>query len=257
MKNFTLFLFVFFIASNLFGQTYTTGTLVLLSEPNKVNLNYSAKIDVTSSLVTLTLIGPSTGWLGIGFNNTTMADSGDVVIFDGTNLSDRTFNGFMVTPVSDTQQDWTVTSKSETSGVRTVIGTRARDTGDVNDYVFSASAQSLNLVYARRVSDFTIDYHGVNSCGFVASNFTLGNKDFTVESFKMYPNPTKGYMKIELPVAITSGEVKVYDNLGRVVRHQKITAVDNTINTSGLTVGSYTVVIRTDYGNATKTLLVD
>ena len=239
-----------------FGQTYSTGTIALSSNGG-TNLNYSAKIDVTSSTVTLTLIGPSTGWLGIGFNNTSMAASGDVVIFDGTTLSDRGFAGFAVEPVVDAQQDWTVSSNTVASGVRTVVGTRARVTGDPNDYTFSASAQSLNLVYARRVANFTRAYHGADSCGTVSSNFTLGNKDFKIDNFKIFPNPAQGLTNIELPTNIDSGVIKIYDTLGRVVKNQPISTTENSINTSELSSGSYMVVLRTDYGNATKTLIIE
>lgn len=255
MKKITLSVLTLVFTSVFYGQTYSTGTLNLMSNGG-TNLNYSAKIDVSASLVTLTLIGPSTGWLAIGFNNTTMANSGDVVIFNGTTLSDRTFNGFAATPVIDPIQNWTVTSLNTVSGMTTVVGTRARDTGDANDYTFSASAQALNLVYARKVSDFVISYHGGDSCGTLMSSFTLGTNDFKIDDFKVFPNPAKDFATIELPTNIDSGIVKIYDALGRVVKNQPISTTENEINTSELTSGSYMVVLRTDYGNATKTLII-
>jgi hypothetical protein len=256
MKKTTLNLFALLFVSVSFAQTYSTGTLPLFSN-SATNLNFSVKIDVTSTLVTMTMTGPSTGYMSVGFNNTSMANSGDVVIFDGTNLSDRTFNGFAATPVVDAVQNWTVTSNTVDSGVRTVVGTRARDTGDSNDYVFNASASSLNLVYARKVADFTINYHGGDSCGTITANFTLGNDEFNVEAFKIYPNPSKGLTNIELPSNIDSGVLKIYDNLGRVVKNQTISTSENQVNTSDLTSGSYLAVIRTEYGNATKTLVIE
>ena len=256
MKKTTLNLIALLFVSVCFSQTYSTGTLPLTSN-SATNLNFSVKIDVTSSIVTMTLIGPSSGYLAMGFNNTSMASSGDVVIFDGTNLSDRTFNGFAATPLVDAIQNWTVTSNTVASGVRTVVGTRARDTGDSNDYVFSASASSLNLVYARKVADFNINYHGGDSCGTVTSNFILGNDEFNVEAFKIYPNPSRGLTNIELPTNIETGVLKIYDNLGRVVKTQTISTTENQVNTSELNTGSYLAVIRTEYGNATKTLVIE
>lgn len=256
MKKITLSLLSLLFVSTVFGQTFSTGTISLVSV-NGVNLNYSVKIDVTSTLVTMTLIGPSSGWLAMGFDNTSMANSGDVVIFDGTSITDRRFNGFAATPVLDAIQNWTLTSNTQNAGVRTVIGTRARDTGDVNDYIFSATASSLNLVYARKVADFSINYHGGDSCGTVSSNFTLANDSFNIESFKMYPNPAKGFTNIELPTNVDSGSVKIYDALGRVVKNLQITATQNEISTADLNSGTYMVVLRTDYGNATKSLVVE
>lgn len=251
MKKITLLLFSLFTTTTLLGQTYSTGTVTLTT-------GYTAKIDVTSTVVTLTLIGPSTDWLGLAFDSTQMDDVGkDVVIFDGTNMSDRTFNGQGVVPPLDATQNWAVSSNTIAIGVRTVVATRARNTGDANDYVFSASAQSLNIVWAHRAGSLGIGYHGGGNCGVVAVNFTLGIAEFNVESFKLYPNPAKGFTSIELPLSIDSALIKIYDNLGRLVRNETITASKNKINIADLKTGSYLVVVRTDYGNATKTLIIE
>jgi len=235
MKNSTLILFALFIVSNMFGQTFTTGTIVL---SNTAGLAYSAKIDVSSTLVTLTMIGPSDRYLGLGFGVNAMTAGGDVP------------------PSLDATQNWTITSNTISSGVRTLIATRSLVSP--GNYTFSNSAGSLMLVWARsNTASFSVVYHGLTNRGALTKNLTLGNEDFVIESFKMYPNPAKEYLIIELPIMVTSGVVKVYDNLGRVVRNQKVTAVDNAVNTSDLTAGLYTVVIRTDYGNSTKTLIVD
>lgn len=250
MKKITL-LFTLLFTTTFFGQTYSTGLM-------NFTTGYSGQIDVTSSLVTLTLIGPSSGWLGISFDSTQMDDIGkDVVIFDGTNLSDRTFDGQGVVPPLDATQNWTVTSNTVVSGVRTVVGTRARSTGDASDYTFSASAQALNIVWARKLANFTVSYHGGGSCGATVANFTLGNPDFNVEAFKLFPNPAKGFTTIELPANINEAQVKIYDNLGRVVKNQSISKSENNVNTSDLSTGSYMVVVRTDCGNATKTLIIE
>lgn len=251
MKKITLNVLALFAATTMFGQIYSTGTMTLFS-------NYSAKIDVNEENVVLTLVGPSNSWLGMAFGATSMDNTGsDVVLFNGTNMTDRTFDGVGVVPPLDAVQNWTVLSNNVVSNVRTVIATRARDTGDANDYVFSASPGSLNLAYARRTGSLTVGYHGGGNCGSTVANFTLGNASFETSSFKMYPNPSKDFTTIELPETIKSGEVKIYDNLGRVVKKQTVSSEANTINTSDLPQGSYLVVVRTDYGNATKSLLVE
>lgn len=251
MKKITFSAVALLSAAALSAQIYSTGNLSFIT-------GYGGRIDVNEDNVVLTLVGPSTGWLGIAFDATQMDDVGkDVVLFDGTNLSDRTFNGQGVVPPLDAVQNWTVLSNTVTSGVRTVIGTRARDTGDANDYAFSASANSLNIVWARRLSSMAIGYHGGGSCGATVANFTLGNAAFEKESFQMSPNPANGFTRIELPDSVASGELKMYDNLGRVVKKQTITHEFDTLNTSDLPSGNYMVVVRTQYGNATKQLLVN
>lgn len=256
MKNFILlFVTTFLMVIDSSAQTYSTGFVNLTLATGD---DYSGKIDVTSSTVTLTLIGPETGWMGMGFNATGMGSIGmDCVIFDGVNMSDRRLNGINIVPPLDAVQNWIVISNTVDTGLRMVIATRARNTGDANDYVFPLAAQPINIIYARRVEDFTIQYHGAGSCNATTVNLTLGRDGFEVDAFKMYPNPSKDYLIIDLPQQINSGEVKIYDNLGRVVRKQTVTISENKIETGSLTSGTYMLVLRTEYGNATKNLVID
>lgn len=239
------------LSSVMSAQMYSSGVKTLTT-------GYTAKIDVTETLVTLTLVGPSTGWLGLGFNANSMNSIGeDVVIFDGTNLTDRTFAGIGELPTLDEQQDWTVLSNEVVSGVRTVIGQRARDTGDSNDHTFEMSATTLPLLWARKLANFTLNYHGSGACGATSVPFTLGLEDMKIDSFKLYPNPAKGFVNVELPANVETGTVKMYDALGRVVARKVLSKTDNSIATGELGSGSYMVVLRTEYGNATKTLIIE
>ena len=253
MKKITTFLL--FMSFTVFGQTYSTGLLNLNLDSGN---DFSGKIDVTSSTVTLTLIGPSTGWLAMAFNATGMGSTGmDCVIFDGVNMSDRRLNGINVEPPLDAVQNWSVTSNTVNAGQRTVIATRARNTGDVNDYVFPLAAQPINIIYARRTTDFSIQYHGSGSCNNMTVNLTLGNGEFDKSLLKIYPNPSKDFLVVDFPNLVEKGEVKIYDALGKVVVKKDVTLLDNKIQTSYLKAGTYTVVLRTEYGNATQTLLIE
>ncbi|RXR17720.1 T9SS type A sorting domain-containing protein [Flavobacterium amnicola] len=254
MKNFILILVINILTlSGLSAQTYTTGTVTFFA-------NFSGKIDVNSTTVTVTLVGPNNSWLGIGFDATTMDDVGqDVVIFDGTAITDRSFNGTGVIPPTDTQ-NWTLVSNlnnTPTTGNRTVTMTRPRVASEGTDYTFPLAAQPLNILFARRTGSTTIGYHGSGNCGATTVNLTLGRDGFKPDAFKMYPNPSKEYVTIELPQQVNTGEMKIYDNLGRVVRKQTITQSENKIETGSLTSGTYMIVLRTEYGNVTKNLVID
>lgn len=255
MKKTTFLLFTLFAFATSFGQTYSTGVVTLTT-------GYTVKIDVESALVTLTMVGPSTGYLGLGFNVTNMINTGDCVIYAGANgiganvLTDRTFSNSTNIPSLDTggssTQSWTVTSNSVSGGVRTLVATRARVSA--GDYTFPFNAGSLTLAWSRG-SAFTLEYHGGNR-GSVVANATLGTNEFAVSAFVMYPNPAQDFVSIALPNGLNEGTVKIYDMLGKVVAKQAITSNENSINVSNLVSGSYMVVLRTEYGNATKTLLV-
>jgi hypothetical protein len=59
------------------------------------------------------------------------------------------------------------------SGVRTIVATRPLDTGDANDYTFSAEEGTLSLIWARGSSNsFSYGYHGSSNRGVVNATFT-------------------------------------------------------------------------------------
>lgn len=252
MKNFIFVaLASFLVVGGMKAQSYATGNIVFFG-------NYSGQIDVTSTTVTLKLVGPSTSWMGVGFNAQTMNDTGmDVVIFNGTTVSDRTLIGTGFTPPLDASQDWTVSSNTVLSGVRTAILTRARDTGDLNDYVFPAAEQPLNLIFARSVGTTVVGYHGSGNCGATVANFTLGTKDFAMSQFKMYPNPSHSFTNFELPNGIIDAKVSVYDSSGRMIKKESLTSTENRFDTSTLQKGFYMMKVSAEGGTATKILVVN
>ena len=144
MRNFILSIFSLFclLSTVSFGQTYSTGLFNMIGGGGE----FDAQIDINTSnnMVILTLIGPDSGWLGMGFDSFSH-DNTDVVMFDGTDLQDRIFTGGFDEPNLDGSQDWTVTNNTANGGLRTVVATRARNTGDANDYVFSSTPGSLNI----------------------------------------------------------------------------------------------------------------
>ena len=154
MKKSTLLLalLLLFILPASFAQTYTTGVVNLSST---AGLAMSAKIDVTTQ-VTLTLTGPSGRWFALGFNASSMTNGTDVVgVHSATTLSafDCKLTGFAA-PVTDAQQNWTITSDVISAGTRTIIATRALNTGDANDYVGKGMAGGKLVIRPPRTSTF-------------------------------------------------------------------------------------------------------
>ncbi|WP_445710212.1 T9SS type A sorting domain-containing protein [Flavobacterium sp.] len=256
MKKITLTLLGFFACAMSFGQTFSTGTIIFPAPLSE----YSVKIDVTSTEVTLTQIMPSDRWYSLAFNNNSMS-SGDVIAFiDTANISDRQLGGFSI-PIADVVQSWTTISNDVSLGVRTVVSTRVLNTGEAGDYVFSASAGSINLACSRSASaSFALASHGglANAVSAATYGITLGNAGFEAESFVMFPNPSIDKLTIMMPQEITSkGVLKMYDYLGRVVKKVLITDLTSTIDIGDLEKGNYLVTVRTDYGNSTKNLIVE
>ena len=171
-KTYLLLLFLLGLIKSSFSQTYSTGVVNL---SNTSGLAMTAKIDVTNQ-VKITLTGPAGRWFSVGFNANTMTSGTDVVSVHSVgslNAFDCSLSGFSA-PNSDPSQNWTISSDVVSGTVRTVIATRALNTGDANDYVFSASASSISLIWARSSSaTFSYSYHGGSNRGVVLANLAL------------------------------------------------------------------------------------
>ena len=75
----------------------------------------------------------------------------------------------------------------------------------------------------------------------------------TVDTIKMYPNPSNGNTVTILSNQDISAEV--YDILGKKVKMQNITSSQNKLNISGLSKGIYLVKFNSDKGSTTKKLI--
>jgi hypothetical protein len=275
MKKITLALIGLIYFNIAFAQTYSTG-LIQLS--NTSGLEYSAQIDVNPTIVTLTMIGPDDRWLGLGFGVQSMTSSGDVVIYveydDPENpgntiseLTDRSFgfpgqepgmDAIGITPTEDAEgeRDWTITSNVVNAGVRTLVATRATNTGNVKDYVFSASATSIELVWARYgFAGFDLEWHGVGNKGMTMQGLTLSQESFAISDFEISPNPTSTNFTISLPNFTKKATVTVYDVLGKKVFNDNLNSISSTINVSQWNSGIYLVRVSTEDATHTKRLV--
>ncbi|MDB2674877.1 DOMON domain-containing protein, partial [Flavobacteriaceae bacterium] len=153
MKKILLILFLTSSIS-LFAQSFSTGTQTLLS-----GLTANINIDADTDTTTLTLTGPSNAWFAIGFGNSDMGGT-DVFRTNGSTIVDAYSNGNAL-PAQDASQDWDLVSNTVSGSNRTIVATRANNTGDSNDHIFNASAGSLSVIYAKG-SSTNYAYHGGN-----------------------------------------------------------------------------------------------
>lgn len=125
---------------------------------------------MTMTDITVTVQGPSDRFLAFGFG-TGMANGNDAIIWStlGTGvaplqLRDHRMIGQGNEPTVDAQQDWTVVSNNISGGNRTIVATRALNTGDANDVTFNFAATSQNLFWSKGPSATTqLQYHGASN----------------------------------------------------------------------------------------------
>ncbi len=142
-------------------------------------------------------------------------------------------------------------SNTVSSGVRTIIATRARDTGDANDYVFPTSTTALPVIWAMG-SSLTLVQHN----NFGATGSTLGTAAIvTLPEFNVYPNPTLKELNVEFPASIQKASVAVYSVLGSLVLQAELDLFNSKINTSEWNTGVYIMNISTPNFSQTKRII--
>lgn len=123
--------------------------------------------EMTTTTITVTVQGPSDRFIAFGFG-TGMANGNDAIIWStlGTGagalqLRDHRMVGQGVEPTVDAQQDWTVISNTVSGGSRTIVASRALNTGDANDVTFDFNATTQNLFWSHCASASNqLQYHG-------------------------------------------------------------------------------------------------
>ena len=236
MKKILLILFLTSSIS-LFAQSFSTGTQTLLS-----GLTANINIDADTDITTLTLTGPSNAWFAIGFGNLDMGGT-DVFRTNGSTIVDAYSSGNAL-PAQDSSQDWTLVSNTVSGSNRTIVATRANNTGDSDDHIFSASAGSLSVIYAKGTST-SYAYHGGNR-GFTTLSVTLGISENKLLSFEMYPNPVSDVLNIQLPSGTDKAEVGVYDYTGRLVSTKTISSNDSALDVQNISKGIYIIRATTN-----------
>lgn len=205
-----IYILLFLITTSYFCQAQKTSGEVTLGGLMSAKLD----LDSNSSRVTLTLKGPSDRWFAFGLNALSMNSGTDCVVMrSASSFSDDRLIGFQA-PVADAVQNWTVTTNEVNGSTRTIVASRAFNTGDTSDYIFNFNLSSLNVIYSfGSGANYNLVYHGGANRGATTLSFTtLGTNDFaTVEDVNIYPNPSNGVFNILKNDLTTVSKVRVFD----------------------------------------------
>lgn len=264
MKKITFLLFIIVTSLGFSQDNWTTGTVAL-------DTDFSVKFDVntTTNIVTMTMIGPSNRWLGVGITNTIYnAGSGmaqfngeDVLTYNSSTIVDRSYGNGNFAPPADASQNWTISPGGDTvvGGERTVIATRARDTGDSNDFVFPMTPPtSFTLVWARGgvgTNNSNIAFHSGGRNATLASNNVLSNDDFQLNpvGFSITPNPSDTSLNLNITYNSSRNyNMEVYDVLGKQIFRGQLNSENTSIDVSNWRQGVYLVKLSSDEFTETK-----
>ncbi len=188
---------------------------------------------MTTTDITVTVQGPSDRFIAFGFG-TGMANGNDAIIWStlGTGvaplqLRDHRMIGQGVEPSVDAQQDWTVSSNTVSGGNRTIVATRALNTGDANDVTFSFAATTQNLFWSKGPSATNqLQYHGAsNRASGIVRNWVVPDvTPPTISSFIPADNAVGVNVNTNLTIGFSeaiswgTGSVILYDGNDNVIQ---------------------------------------
>jgi hypothetical protein len=240
-------LIVLLFATNFGFAQFTTGEVVL-------NGTFTAKIDTNASGVTLTLKGPSTTYLGIGFGGSTMSTAADMFIW--SNNSNRDYSSIgQGTPSADSaaNQSWAITSDNVVSGIRTVVATRVLVSS--GDFTFANNNTNISIIWAQG-SGTNLSYHDARGSA-TLSRTALGVEDFSLNATAIYPNPASGAFCIKTKTNLS--KVKLYNQTGSLIK--TIDVMDDsrevTVDVNGIQSGVYFLELQNDSEKSWKKVIVN
>ncbi|WP_298224574.1 T9SS type A sorting domain-containing protein [Flavobacterium sp.] len=222
----------------------------------KVKIN----LDSATSLVTVTMVGPSTKWFAVGLSTSTMATNKDVWTF-GTALLDQYFtsNGH-VAATTDATNNLTLVSNTVTGTTRTVVFTRPFSTGDAKDYTFAYSITSLNIVWGIGPSTSFTSQHSTFGTKTLTFAAVLGTENFaTLQDIAIYPNPSNGIFNISKNNMVTINKVRVFDINAKLLKeiNTEITDQNNTVDLTALNRGIYFMELSNDTDQIVKKVVIN
>ena len=256
MKKITLFTFLL-INIYAFAQTKTTGIVALSS-----NLGVKLDLNNTTSIATITITSLQNSWYGLGFDTTGTPQGNGmtagidcVVLRSATNFSDSKFVGSQ-NPAVDAIQNWTIVTNTVSGTIRTIVATRAFNTGDANDYVFNYAASAIDFIYASPGNGiFSVAYHG-GSRGYGTGTFTvLGTEDFSLNATTIFPNPSNGSFNVQTKTNLNT--INIYSQVGQFVKTILVDDKSKNVNVSGLSTGIYLLELKNESEKSWKKIIIE
>lgn len=253
-KNYSFFALALLVCATATAQIRETAVTTIGSMTVKISL------DQATLLATITLTGPSTRWMSIGLDCSSMAGNKDVISY-GTSLLDRSFStSTHVQPLTDPINNLTLVSNTVSGTTRTLVVSRPFNTGDSNDYVFDFNASALNIVWGLGPgTDLGVKH---SSKGIATLNFsTLSNDEFTLaNSVQISPNPSTGMVTLQNPASLSIQTISLFDNQAKLLKVWNPSA-ENTMNTtldlSAFAKGVYYLEVTTPTDKSVKKIILN
>lgn len=245
-----------------FSQQKSTGVINLTSD-----MTANLTLDNLTKKVTLELSGPSNVWFALHFGHFSAGQGmrkGDDFVYtsiDQSGVIDGNFAGGYFPPNIDAINNWTVLSSKIILGVRHITIQRNFVGDGISDFDFKYSDTKIDFAWAKAndlAPSMTIEYHGDNFGIALSNSFTtLGIQDFSLNSAKIYPNPSRGNFMINSNAIVK--KLNVYSQLGTFIKTIEFKNNSNQVevNLKELQAGVYLIELQGDEEKVWKKLIIE
>ncbi|MCO4813690.1 MAG: Ig-like domain-containing protein [Flavobacteriales bacterium] len=172
---------------------------------------FEATMDNGTSQLTMTMKGPDDRWFGVGFGlgmvnaDVLIYTDGKVTATHALGATDYVLNATSAAGVSkDANDDWTIVSENAAAGVRTIVATRALNTGDTDDHILNFADATVNVIWAKgSTASNTLAYHGAGNKG--TSTLTWLAPDVTEPALSLAPfSPADDQIDVAVATNLTA-----------------------------------------------------
>jgi len=181
MKLTTVAVFLAVLSLLLKASEYTRSSFSnTYVKSQSITVSCDISMDSSSNKITMTLVGPSNVWYGVGFGNTEMSGTYSIIVYSTGYVEERYLIG--TTPGNLLDSTFTLTSMYTAGSTRTVVLVRDLDyhLPSSYHYEFSVHDSTLETIYGYGTTA-GLEYHGTDKRG----SATLS----VVQSYSNYKNP--------------------------------------------------------------------
>ena len=251
MKKSYLFIALFAVINFSVAQTKSSGKVTLNSL-----MTLQIDKDATTSTVTVTLTGPTDRWFSVGFNAFGAMTNGTDCLYYTSSLVDSIITG-EANPVTDSTNEWTVSSNTIVGTTRTLILTR-NFVGGTGDYTFVYNDAALDIIWAYGTG-LTLAQHASSGRGSTALGFTLGVDDYAaLDKIAIAPNPSNGIVTLSKNNQTTISKVTIFDINAKVLKiiDSGLNFETTTIDLSTFSKGVYFMEITNESDTVVRKIII-
>jgi hypothetical protein len=132
--------------------------------------------------------------------------------------------------------------------------------GPIGDYLLpqpSMACGIADLFEGGPLRCYYDDSFGLYSTGYAEEcDFTVGVQEAEQVKFKLFPNPCKDFLYINIPDLLPGQKLEIYDISGKLVREFFLTEETNQINVSALKPGIYSANILSGNSRASRVIVI-